>query len=613
MNTTFELKKILSITGLILMGLSIGWLLFGRAPVQQSTLSDHIDQVHTDEEGNIIYTCSMHPNIRENEPGNCPICGMELISITQDDPHSDSPYELTMSEAASILAEIQTTTVVKDIAVFKHRLPGKIMVDERRIKTLSANVPGRIEELYVNFTGDYINIGDPFASIYSPQLISAQKELLEVVRYKETNPSLYNAARNKLMNWEITQVQINNMESSRKVINNVDITSKVNGYVIGKMVEVGTHIQEGESMFNVADLSKVWVVFDAFESTMETIKIGDKVSFNVKALPGKEFSADITYVDPLVNPESRTVSVRAEIENNNLRLKPNMLVQGVIDSKIRDSGEQLLIPKTAVLWTGERSVVYVKKPNTTQPTFEFREVSLGQRIGDLYIVKSGISEGEEVVTHGAFKIDGAAQLAGKASMMNRKSIEGTARLSHEHHSTEDKSIGSSGMSISSMTDSKRGDEGSKYYTPKQFRTQVEKLVLSYIDFKNALVNSEPELASEEVNRMQSDLNNVDMSLVKGQDHMVWMTQLDTLQTTLDLLIDTKDLNSQREGFLTLSNIIISIVKTFQIEGVYYQQYCPMANNGDNAYWLSEKETINNPYFGEQMLTCGETIERIDNK
>lgn len=609
MKNRFDLKRIAKISGLILIGLSLGWLLFGGVPDQHQSLDDHIEQAHTDDEGNIIYTCSMHPSIRENEPGNCPICGMALIPVSEDTGEKN-PYELTMSETAAKLAEVQTTTVIKDIAVSIHRLPGRVMVDERRLKTLPAHVPGRIEELYINFTGEYIAQEERVASIYSPELVSAQKELLEVAKDKERNPSLYNAARNKLLNWEIAEEQINQIESSQTVMNNVDITSKVQGYVINKMIEVGSHVLRGSTMFKLADLSKVWVMFDAYESDVANIKVGDRVSFTVKALPGEDFTAEVTFINPVLNPQSRTVSVRAEAENKNLLLKPHMLAQGVIKSDLSEKGEQILVPKSAVLWTGERSVVYVKKPNTSQPIFEFREVVLGQRVGDQYIVKSGLSEGEEVVTNGTFKIDSAAQLAGKASMMNKTPDRRPVRTGHEGHTMDgSRSIPSN----PSMNTTSQSIQKSPIEAPKAFKSQVARVVSSYIDFKNTLVNSQPDLTFDQVKNMQTGLKQVDMSLLNGQGHNVWMGQLDSLQTVLTQLSNTQDLAKQREHFIGLSNVMLNVVKKFSIKGVYYQQFCPMASDGTGAYWLSEKETIYNPYFGQQMLSCGETIERIENQ
>ncbi|MBO6522538.1 MAG: efflux RND transporter periplasmic adaptor subunit [Balneolaceae bacterium] len=611
MNNRFDLKRVAKISGLILIGLSLGWLLFGGAPDTPQSLDEHIEQVHTDEEGNVIYTCSMHPSIRENEPGNCPICGMELIPVTQDDSGEESPYELIMSEAATKLADVQTTTVIKDVAVSTYRLPGRIMVDERRLKTLPAHVPGRIEELYVNFTGEYIAQGDRVASIYSPELVSAQKELLEVAKDKERNPSLYNAARNKLLNWEITEEQINQIERSQTVMNDVDITSKVEGYVINKMIEVGSHVQQGSSMFKLADLSKVWVMFDAYESDVANIKVGDEVSFSVKAFPGEEFSAKITFVDPVLNPQSRTVSIRAEAENDAMLLKPNMLTQGVIKSDVRESGEQILVPKSAVLWTGERSVVYVKKTNTAQPTFEFREVVLGQRVGDQYIVKSGLFEGEEVVTNGTFKIDSAAQLAGKASMMNKTPDGRPIRTGHEGHTMD----GSGSSQSNSQMDmgSKASSGSNSMDVPEAFTSQVSNVVDDYIDLKNSLASDKEAQVASKAQSIQASLNNVDMGLLSQKGHMIWMSQSDSIKTALNQLIEAKDISEQREGFENLSNIMLKVAKTYPIKGIYFQQFCPMANDGKGAYWLSEKEPIQNPYFGSRMISCGETIQRIENQ
>lgn len=188
-------------------------------------------------------------------------------------------------------------------------------------------------------------------------------------------------------------------------------------------------------MYKIANLSSVWVTFDAYESDIANIEEGDQISFSVQSYPGETFEANITYIDPTLNSQSHTATVRAEAENPNRRLKPEMLAEGIVSSQVGSGTEQVLVPKSAVLWTGERSVVYVKKPNASQPTFEFREVMLGQRVGDQYVIKSGVEPGEEVVTHGNFKIDSAAQLAGKASMMNQNP-DGTKPAGHDHGSME---------------------------------------------------------------------------------------------------------------------------------------------------------------------------------
>lgn len=416
------------------MGLFLGWLFFGGSSGEQAGMDEHIEQTHTNEEGEIVYTCSMHPSVRQNEPGNCPICGMELIPTGgSSESTEEDPYELTMTPAAVKLAEIQTTEVQRGRATKTVRMPGKVMVDETMTSSITALFPGRIEELYVNFTGQYVSAGQPLAAIYSSKLVTAQRELIEAAKHKQSNPTLYQAAKRKLKLWELSEQQIQQIEQSGEVRTEMNITAPKSGYVLSRNVAREDYVKEGTLMYEIADLSRLWVVFQAYESDLAGLDEGDPVSFTVDAYPGETFTARVTYIDPVLSESKRTVSVRAEVPNPGNRLKPQMLAEGVVRSDVSGSGDQLLVPKSAVLWTGERSVVYVKKPHTDQPTFMFREVVLGARVGDQYVVKSGLEAGEEVVTHGNFKLDSAAQLSGKASMMNQNP-DGAKPAGHDHSS-----------------------------------------------------------------------------------------------------------------------------------------------------------------------------------
>lgn len=421
MKTQFNYKQIAKIMGILLLGLLLGWVFFGgSASNQPENMDEHVSEAHTDEQGNIVYTCSMHPSVRQNEPGNCPICGMELIPVgNSEGMKEENPYELTMTPAAMRLAEVQTTEISRGKATKTVRMPGKITVDETRTSSITALYPGRIEDLYVDFTGQYVSRGEPLASIYSPKLVSAQKELFEAAKHKQTNPSLYKATKRKLKLWELSDQQIQQIEQSGEIETEMNIVAPKSGYVMSREVSREDYVNEGTMMYEIADLSRLWVMFQAYENDLAGLEKGDNVEFTVGAYPGETFNARITFIDPVVDAMKRTVSVRAEVANPNNRLKPEMLAEGVVSSTLDKGTDQLLVPKSAVLWTGERSVVYVKKPNTEQPTFEFRQVVLGQRVGDQYVVKSGLEAGEEVVTNGNFKIDSAAQLAGKASMMNQ--------------------------------------------------------------------------------------------------------------------------------------------------------------------------------------------------
>jgi len=330
----------------------------------------------------------------------------------------DDPYTMAMSEEAVRLADVQTTEVRRETPTREIELPGRVEVDERTITTVTAHFPGRIRELKVDFTGAPIEKDEPMASIYSPELISAQRELLEALRYEDTNPEMVESARRKLRLWELSERQIERVESRGEVQTELDIVSPVSGVVLDRRVSHEEHVEEGTILYEVANLEDVWVVFEAYEEDLPWLREGDEVSFRLRSNAGPTHTAHITYVDPVVDADSRTVRVRTEVQNSAGRLKPGMLVRGTVQSSGR-LGEALTVPASAVLWTGPRSIVYLKAPATEVPTFEAREVELGPRAGDRYVIAEGLEAGDEVVTNGAFKIDSEFQITDRYSMMNR--------------------------------------------------------------------------------------------------------------------------------------------------------------------------------------------------
>jgi Cu(I)/Ag(I) efflux system membrane fusion protein len=255
-------------------------------------------------------------------------------------------------------------------------------------------------------------------TIYSPALVTAQKELLETQEYRQSNPEFYLAARNKLKLWDLTDEQIDNIEQKGEVQSYFDVLSPIAGTVTKRNVSLGDYVKEGSPLFQVTDLTNIWVMFEAYESDLPWIKTGDDVRFTVESLPGRKFNGRINFIDPVIDPKTRIAQVRVEVRNPGLILKPEMFVNGVVNSTIAGYNKDLMVPKTAVLWTGKRAVVYVKVPESEQPSFKYREITLGPVAGDFYVVDDGLSEGEEIAVNGVFKIDAAAQLAGKPSMMN---------------------------------------------------------------------------------------------------------------------------------------------------------------------------------------------------
>ncbi len=398
---------------LVLAGLFLGWLLFHS---NNKTASEQKATLETKKQ---IWTCSMHPQIHLDHPGKCPICGMDLILLNQNSVAKTDSNAVVFSKEAMELANVSTSVVSHQKPVKEVRLYGKVQADERLLQNQVAHIGGRIEKLFVNFTGEPVRKGQLLAMIYSPDLITAQQELIEAAKSKQTQPDIYQAAMQKLMQWMLTENQIMQIEKSGKVKTDFEVYSNTSGIVTAKRVATGDHVSEGSVLFDVANLSSVWVLFDAYESDLPFLKVGNIVSFTLQALPGTSFSANIQFIDPVIDPVNRVAKVRVEVSNGGGKLKPEMFATGVVKANLNEFKDKLVIPRSAVLWTGKRSIVYVKQPDTQEINFKMREIELGPMLGNSYVVLGGLNEGEEIVTDGTFSVDAAAQLAGKPSMMNR--------------------------------------------------------------------------------------------------------------------------------------------------------------------------------------------------
>ncbi|MFK8103587.1 MAG: efflux RND transporter periplasmic adaptor subunit, partial [Saprospiraceae bacterium] len=399
-----------------LLGLGAGYVLFGKNKTSAPEVSTHSTTTERSEQ---IWTCSMHPQIRQPEPGDCALCGMDLIPLSTES--SDDPLVLQMTDEAVKLANIQTTTVgggmenqAKVIS-----LSGKIQADERWAATQVAHVPGRIEKLFVSFKGERVQKGQKIASIYAPDLITAQRELLEALKLAELSPGLLTAARTKLRYWKIDPTVIAAIEASGEIQENFILYADATGIVTNRSVAVGDYLSKGEPLFELMNLDQVWSVFDAYEEDLASIAIGDQIAFTTPAIPNKTFKAKVSFIDPMIDAQTRVAAIRTEIRNTNGKLKPEMLVSGQLQKRTKSASISLTVPKSAVLWTGKKSVVYVKVPEMDIPSFQFRVIELGENLGDRYQVTAGLEVGEEVVTYGNFTLDAAAQLNNQASMMNQ--------------------------------------------------------------------------------------------------------------------------------------------------------------------------------------------------
>ncbi|HPC95354.1 MAG TPA: efflux RND transporter periplasmic adaptor subunit [Sedimentisphaerales bacterium] len=480
----------------VLILIAVGFLLgYVVSPTSQTEAANAAMADMQPAAGPQLWYCSMHPQIIRDKPGKCPICEMDLIPMPADMAAHATPRELVVSEAAARLMDIQTSAVERRAVTNRVRTVGKVDYDETRVKSITAWLPGRIDRLYVDFTGTSVRAGDHLVDLYSPELFGAQAELLQAAKaasrdaaeaseyLKDSAQTTLAAAREKLRLLGLKTGQIETIETSGQPVTHVTIYSPIGGVVVQKMVTEGMYVSTGTHIYTVADLSHVWVKLDAYESDLPWIRYGQEVTFTAEAYPGEVFRGWISFIAPTLDPKTRTMKVRVNVRNPDGRLKPEMFVRAVVESHLAQEGKvmdadlagkwtcpmhpsvvkdeagtcdvcgmdlvtteslgyvtaqsagvlPLVVPASAPLITGQRAIVYVKKPDTEHPTFEGRQIILGPRAGDFYIVKEGLTEGEQVVTNGNFKIDSALQIQAKPSMMNP---EGDAMPGGHQHRME---------------------------------------------------------------------------------------------------------------------------------------------------------------------------------
>ncbi len=362
------------------------------------------------------YTCSMHPAVSSDKPGACPVCGMVLEKrsglFASSARAAEEKFQLTLPADKQVLANVATAKAEQRRLERSILTVGTVEASEKRLYHVPSRVPGRIEKLFVDYTGAYIEKGEPLFIIYSPELVMAQKEyLLHVPKSgmpgmgaSPSDSSFLLAAKEKLLLWGLTPEQLANLETGDTIYTRLTIYSPRSGIVVARNKLAGSYVAEGDIVYDIADLSAIWVWADIYEYEIAGVSAGTPVTVSSPAYPGKKLSGRVSFVSPEVNKETRTIRVRAELENPGLLLKPGMYVD--VDIKVQTGKRVLAIPVSSVLQTGNRQIVWVKAGATT---FEPRAVALGVRGGDWWEVLSGVHEGEEVVSSGGYLLDSEAQ------------------------------------------------------------------------------------------------------------------------------------------------------------------------------------------------------------
>jgi Cu(I)/Ag(I) efflux system membrane fusion protein len=572
-------KNILYIGIALIIGLIGGYFLFGNvtdtANQQQSDSHNH-----SEETANQMWTCSMHPQIMQPEPGDCPICGMDLIPA-ESGAEGLAMNEIKMTENAMALANIQTTIVGKAKASDEDgmiSLSGKIAANEENNAVQASYFDGRIERLNANYEGQKVNSGQLLATIYAPNLVAAQQELITAASLKESQPALYKAVRNKLKNWKLSDKQIEAIEASGNVSDNFPIYATVSGTVSEVLAKEGDYVKQGQPILRVTNLSSVWAEFDAYENQIANLKVGQKIQVVTNAYPNKQFDATVSFIDPILNNSTRTVTVRTTLKNTENLFKPGMFVNGKLKGFPETNSELISIPATAVLWTGERSLIYIKT-NPNEPIFEMREVTIGSRNGENFTITSGLENGDEIVTNGTFTVDAAAQLQGKKSMMN---------------------TGKKDVPVIPLTQM-------KITLSAPFQKDFKKVLSPYLQLKDAFVLSDANQVSTFAKATLESLKSLDVSGLG----MMEQSHINKSIEMLDAIATNDNLENQRANFVILNENIIPIAMNIDSsDPILYVQKCPMANNNKGGIWLSTEKDIRNPYYGDAMLTCGSVVDSI---
>ena len=538
------------------------------------------------------YTCSMHPQIRFSDPNErCPICGMALIPVAAEESHTASGEQVELRLSPRAAALLQTAVMpVRQAASSQHlSLPGTLVADQSRVQTISAWTSGRIEQAYVNRTAQQVQAGEPMLEIFSPELIVIQQELLQAKQLSARSSlpagSTLDGARRRLRLLGVPSAQIEQILQREQLQDTVTVSAPVSGIVTEKFVNQGAYVSTGQPLFTVLALDKLWLELAAFESQLPLLQVGQQVEVSVKALPGETLSGRIELIEPELNIANRNARVRVLLANPDGRLKPGMLAQASIQAEVKAS---LLVPASAVLFTGKQSLVYVQ-PDPAEPRYEPRQVELGLRLGEEYQLLSGVTAGELVVTQGAFRLDSELQIRGLPSMLNpavAATQHATATASHTHSAPQ-----------VAATPAPNPDG---FVVPAEAQSV---LLQAYAQAYEALVADDLEGWQQATLSLQQAVAAVD-----------WPERFPRVLSALNAgageIMDVTEIAQARALFYRHNLGLLRFAELGVLADGWYEAYCPMARDGEGASWLQREAELRNPYFGAMMLRCGDIVRRF---
>jgi Cu(I)/Ag(I) efflux system membrane fusion protein len=588
-----------------------------------------------------IFTCPMHPQIRQPTRGRCPICGMELVPAASAGANLDA-LSVTIEPAQRRLANIQTAAVRTEAIDSEIQSVGRIAIDESRMATIASYIDGRIERLFADYTGVTIAKGDHLAVVYSPQLFAAQVEYLEAARALPATGGiaavvtaqlgLVENTRQRLREFGMTDEQMRQLDQSGVAQSRLTIYAPQGGTVVEKLVVEGTYVKAGDPIYRIAELSTVWLMLELFPRDASRIRFGQKVQAAMQSLPGESFTGRVAFIDPVVDPATRTVGVRVELLNDG-RLRPGDYATATIVLPIGPQGDvydadlagkwispmhpqiirdtagdcpicgmplvptsqygyaktpvpqpvSLVVPRTAVLMAGEKSVVYVEsKPGV----FEIRPVTIGAILKDTIAVTSGLKDGESVATSGNFLIDSQMQLSGKPSLIDA----GKAAAAPPPPQRDEPLAFAEGIKPE-VIEGKAGD-------------RLATLFRSYFEIQRALANDRVPSAEA-----ATAIREAATALAGDKSFPEAGVKLCRVIAEQAEHLHHRSLAEARGQFKPMSHAVVtlaSVVRAGQDARPYWHIFCSMVPEGGGD-WLQPDDAILNPYFGSEMLRCGDEV------
>ena len=572
------------------MGASIFALRSCGPPPEPATPVQTVEQARE-----TIWTCAMHPQIRQPEPGQCPICGMDLIPLQAggDSGDASDSDRVVLSERARALAKLRTAPVRRQSdPAAELRLLGRVEPDETTLKTVTAWTAGRIDRLAVNVTGERVRAGQVVATLFSPEIFAAHQDLLVAKRQverlqksplasRQAAGAALAAVRERLRLLGVPEDEIARMAQQQRPTRATAIRTPFTGTVIERLAAEGAYVSTGAPLYRIADLSTLWVQLDAYETDLPHLAVGQAVRFSVEALPGEEFAGEVTFIDPTLDLRRRTARVRVQVDNPDGRLRPGMFAEATVTREHRGDHGPLVVPATAPLFTGRRAIVYVEVDTDAGVAYEPRTVRLGPRLGEVYPVVAGLAEGDRVVTRGAFALDADLQIRGGASMMT------------------------------AGDDREEGVWDGVIALSPENRSGLAPVVSSYLAVQVALADDDLARAKEAARMLADAVQRIKLEQPRAA-HAVWSGIAGELGGHARHVAMAEDLEGARQGFEPLSEAVIQLLTRFgnPLDHPLRLAFCPMAIGDGGALWVQESADIANAYFGASMLTCGEVRQEV---